>query len=611
MLDERLMALALEEIQRLRTELFAARKKVDASHPRYQSLLNLKQYMILRSEDRTELQEKLFLMSLSSLGRSYAHVAASIDTLYDQLSGSLRREAITSEEMAGFHHVSIQEAIELASRNSTTLFGGRASARLSKQKTAVMVTLPSYAADHDGRLIRGLAKAGVRIFRINTAHDSIDTWQAMAEVIAAINATRDADSQVKIFVDLAGPKIRTGRILRLDLPVVIGSNKREKEVVIYPKNAMTASEGVDAITQKKVPAQICVEKRFFKKIKADGPVKVVDAIGKKALITITELTGAYAKGVIDKKVYLNRDSTLRRKHHQGTVLNCERQVDPIRLFKDDRLVITERNTPGHSAVTDMQGNVTEPALIGCSFKGVASFVNVGDKVFIDDGKIGVVVLEKRDHEIICRVTNAKVGGTLLKEEKGINFPDSHIDTSALTGTDRQNLLSVIDFADHVSISFCQRAEDVKALQELLEENGRSDIGIIAKIETKRAVANMPQILEQLLLCEKSGVMIARGDLAIEVGFKHMAYVQEKLLDICDAAHMPVIWATQVLESQMKSNLPSRAEVTDAAMSSRAECVMLNKGSFAIDTIDVLKHILHDMHLIFKKNRQLLSKETLW
>ena len=122
---------------------------------------------------------------------------------------------------------------------------------------------------------------------------------------------------------------------------------------------------------------------------------------------------------------------------------------------------------------------------------------------------------------------------------------------------------------------------------------------------------MPAIIEQLLEWEKSGVMIARGDLAIEVGFKNMAYLQEALLDICDAAHMPVIWATQVLESQMKSNIPSRAEITDAAKSSRAECVMLNKGAFAIDTIDVLRHILNDMHSLFKKNRQLLKREELW
>ena len=115
---------------------------------------------------------------------------------------------------------------------------------------------------------------------------------------------------------------------------------------------------------------------------------------------------------------------------------------------------------------------------------------------------------------------------------------------------------------------------MRDLQDLLQSNGRADIGIIAKIETQQAIINMHEILEQLLASEKSGVMIARGDLAIEVGFENMAYIQEALLDICDAAHLPVIWATQVLESKMKNNLPSRAEVTDAAMAGRAECVML-------------------------------------
>ena len=170
---------------------------------------------------------------------------------------------------------------------------------------------------------------------------------------------------------------------------------------------------------------------------------------------------------------------------------------------------------------------------------------------------------------------------------------------------------MIEYADSLSISFCQSAEDVKELQDILVNQGREDIGIIAKIETKQAIANMPSILKQLLKSKKSGVMIARGDLAIEVGFENLAYIQEALLDICDAAHIPVIWATQVLESKMKNNLPSRAEVTDAAMSSRAECVMLNKGAFTFDTIDVLTSILHDMHSIFKKNKQLLKKETMW
>ncbi len=612
MLDRKLMKSALEEIEGIRSELLTARGTVAQDHLRYQSLLNLRHYLILRSADRTKLQEKLFLLSLSSLGRSYAHVAGSIDTLYDQIRSSLHYGELSKEEMLNFHHLTIDQAISLASKNSTQLFGGKASLKLSKHSTAVMVTLPSYAADNGGALIHALAGKGVMVFRINTAHDCAKVWVKMADVIFKINEERDENKRVKIFVDLVGPKIRTGSIRRLDLPVVIGSNKNDKEIYLFPEgDESTRPESIDIRTQAKVPARIVLDKKIFKKIKKERLLKVVDAGGRKASILITEVNAGYAKGLLNKKIYLDGSSRVYHKSREGKILNLEHQTDPIRLAVNDTLVITEEDVPGHSAKLDRAGKVLEPALISCSFRGIALHVKVGEKVFIDDGKIGLKVLEKRDTSIICTVIHAKSGGTLLKEEKGINFPDTHIKTAALTKADRKNLLAVIDFADHLSISFCQDADDVKELQTLLLHSARSDIGIIAKIETKQAVVNMPKILEQLLEWEKSGVMIARGDLAIEVGFENMASIQETLLDICDAAHIPVIWATQVLESQMKNNLPSRAEVTDAAMGGRAECVMLNKGAFATDTISVLIHILDDIHSLFIKNRQLLKKEILW
>ncbi len=612
MLDKTLMREALEEIENIRAELLAARETVEPGHHSYQSLLNLQHYLILRSKDRTKLQDKLFLMSLSSLGRSYAHVAGSIDTLYDQLRSSLGLEELTAEEMAAVHHLTIADAIKFASSNSRHLFGGKVSSKLSEQSTAIMVTLPSHAADNGGELIHSLAQRNVNTFRINTAHDTPEVWKSMADVIATINQERNANNRIKIFVDLAGPKIRTGRIRRLDLPVVIGSNKHEKSVEIVCSKALsTRAEIVDERTQQKIPARICVTKEFFKKIKKGRLVKVVDVNGKKAVIRISECSDGVAKGVIDKKVFVDASTKISRKNEHGKIVNIETQVDPIRLFRGDELLITENDELGRSAQYDHEGKRLAPALIGCSFRGLAAHMKVGEKVFIDDGKIGLEVISHDEKSIRCKVIQAKAGGTLLKEEKGINFPDTHVKTAALTETDRTNLLSVIDFADNLSISFCQSAEDVSDLQNLLSEQGREEIGIIAKIETKQGVVNMPEILEALLRWEKSGIMIARGDLAIEVGFVNMAQIQEALLDICSAAHVPVIWATQVLESQMKNNLPSRAEVTDAAMAGRAECVMLNKGAFATDTIDVLIHILEEMHFIFKKNRQLLKKETLW
>ena len=110
MLDQSVMESALGDIEILRKYLLAARDEVNSEYPRSQSLLNLNQYMLLRKKDQTQLQEKLFSLSLSSLGRSFAHVAASVDSLYDQLSSSLGREQISPELMAEFHHLSITEA---------------------------------------------------------------------------------------------------------------------------------------------------------------------------------------------------------------------------------------------------------------------------------------------------------------------------------------------------------------------------------------------------------------------------------------------------------------------------------------------------------------------
>jgi pyruvate kinase len=120
------------------------------------------------------------------------------------------------------------------------------------------------------------------------------------------------------------------------------------------------------------------------------------------------------------------------------------------------------------------------------------------------------------------------------------------------------------------------------------------IGVIVKIETQKGFKNLPWILLTAMQNYPIGVMIARGDLAIECGWVRMAELQEELMWFCEAAHIPVIWATQVLDRLIKTGLPSRAEITDAAMAQRAECVMLNKGPFILNGIKTLDSILRRM-----------------
>ena len=142
---------------------------------------------------------------------------------------------------------------------------------------------------------------------------------------------------------------------------------------------------------------------------------------------------------------------------------------------------------------------------------------------------------------------------------------------------------------------------------LLPKLNAQHLGVVLKIETQRAFEQLPNLLLEVMRSPCAGVMIARGDLAIECGWERMAEVQEEILWICEAAHMPVIWATQVLEKLTKEGLPSRAEITDAAMGERAECVMLNKGPYVVDAVRALDDILRRMENHQHKKRSMLRQ----
>ena len=143
----------------------------------------------------------------------------------------------------------------------------------------------------------------------------------------------------------------------------------------------------------------------------------------------------------------------------------------------------------------------------------------------------------------------------------------------------------------------QQATDIELLQlELQARLGANSLkpAIVAKIETPEAVKNLPELIVRAAGKQPFGVMIARGDLAVEIGYQRLAEIQEEILWLCQAAHVPVIWATQVLENLVKKRTPSRAEMTDAAMAERAECVMLNKGVYLAEAVTILDDVLTRM-----------------
>ncbi|MBZ0092506.1 MAG: pyruvate kinase, partial [Sulfuricellaceae bacterium] len=267
-------------------------------------------------------------------------------------------------------------------------------------------------------------------------------------------------------------------------------------------------------------------------------------------------------------------------------------------------LLTRQPLVGEGADLDEGGHILIPAHISCLQPEIFDYLKPGHQVWIDDGHIGAAVESIGDEGALLRIARTRSGGGKLRAEKGLNFPDSHLALPALTAKDLVDLDFAVAHADIIGYSFVQSPQDMDRLMDAMAQRGGETLGIVAKIETRKALQALPEIIVRGSK-HPFGVMIARGDLAVEIGYERLAEIQEEILWLCEAAHVPVIWATQVLEGLVKQNLHSRAEFTDAAMAERAECVMLNKGPFVLDAIAVLDNVVARMQAHqLKKTAQL-------
>ena len=432
------------------------------------SALNLAHYIAVRHHDLRPLQRVLMRYGVSSLGRLEGRVLVTLDAVANVLAHETNKRVWPPSVRRFFRGEDRLRA------NAATLFGKAPDGRAVR----ILVTLGAEAATDPG-YVRQLADAGADAVRINCAHDDATVWAAM---IASTRAASAATGRpLRVLMDIAGPKIRTGALRRPD------DNRRMQP--------------------------------------GDTLVLLPDA----GLLDAPDLTG----------------------------------------FR-----------------------------VVCEPGSVLASIAVGAEVALDDGKLGGVVESLRpDGGVVMRVQRTKFGGVKLKPEKGVNFPGSDLHLDPLTAKDLADLDFVAAHADLIGYSFVQRPDDVTRLQAELAARRPKDwakIGLIAKIETLHAVQNLPDIIVRAAGRQPFGVMIARGDLAVEIGFARLAEMQEEILWLCEADQVPVVWATQVLEEMVKSGLPTRGEMTDAAMSSRAECVMLNKGPNVAGAVTALDALLRRM-----------------
>ena len=419
---------------------------------------NLVHYLTIRNEDIRQLQDQLHVNGLSALTNAESHIHSQMQSIRQRLNGN---DTLKETEQCTYEFSRKDQQ-----QKSKILFGEK----MDDAIPYIMVTFDSPFADNYG-LIKNLLLNGMNVARINCAHDDEATWARMIHHVK--RAVAHSRLPCKIFMDLAGPKIRTQLLAK-------GHGKKKVKI----------KEG--------------------------------------------------------KLVWLS-----------------ESKKD----FKKDDIVIS----PGMT--------------------GIIPHLKKGQRVLIDDGVIkGIIEKTKKDRAAL-RIVRIGPGKRVIKNHKGINFPDTELIIEPLTVFDKGCLPFICENADIVGYSFVRNPADLATLQGILKQYTEQPPHIIIKIETQEAVKNLPALLLQGMHQEAFGVMIARGDLAVEIGFERMAEIQEEILWICEAAHVPVVWATQVLETLNKSGVATRAEITDVTYAAMAECVMINKGDHTIEVIETLKDIL--------------------
>lgn len=577
----------LHDLVRLRDEMdlaeIHAQHQLEAVLPRHRdSARNLVHYVSVRRHDLRPLQASLAAYGLSSLGRMESTVRSWVETVIETV------RALDSHHPRGPIWGPLDQGDALLQRNTHRLLGGVHGQR----ETRVMVTMPSEAAS-DPELVQRMGLAGMDIARVNCAHDDEDAWSRMIDSIRSLD-------RVRVAMDLGGPKLRTGELTPGPRVVKVKPTRDERGDVLQPSVTLLVSAvSVDPDQSRDmVDAVIPVHGRL-PHVQPGDELEVLDSRERSRTLVVRAVHDEALEVICDRTVTYETGMPL-FEGPEGPVT-----VGPLPQMRQHLLVRLGDEVRLQRSMAPQPADSERSHRIGCSLEAAFTDVRPGERVLFDDGKIAGTVREVTPDEIVIEVTRAGYSGVKLRAEKGINFPDSTLRIPALTDVDRRHLPFIARHADMVNLSFVRSPHDVADLIDELTALEAHELGITLKIETGPAFEALPQMLLEAMRWGDVGVMIARGDLAVELGFERLAEVQEEILWVCEAAHVPVIWATQVLDTLARTGLPSRAEVTDAAMSRRAEAVMLNKGPFIVEAIDALTSILDRMGGHVDKKRSLL------
>ena len=586
----------------LQAALVAHRREIEAVAPEHRAgATNLVHYTALRKQDVRDLQNDLMDLGATSLATVEANVQAKVQAARNVLA-ALRGDPGPWD--LGAIDNALDEGDDILDAHARALFGPQRPGR----PTRIMVTMPAEAAD-EPELVAAFVDAGMDVARINCAHGGPAEWERM---IGHIRAAADAAGRiVLVSMDLAGPKLRTGPIC--DGPA-IGRARVSRDAtgrLTAPARLwLVASDRPPAAPPAVVPTgrealTVRVDPAWLADRRAGDVVELHDARERRRTFQVADVAAAGVLAEGDRSAYVADGTRLDCAGETTTAGGIPPLPQRLSLGAGDRLVLAS-----DLGAVDLPP-AGAPARIGCTLPDAVVALRPGQPVLLDDGAIDAVVESTAAGEATLMITRTTPGGQRLAAEKGINLPETELPLPALTAQDESYLPFIAGHADIVAVSFVRSASDVDHVLEALAGVGADHLGLVLKIETAQGFRELPSILLAAMRRARLGVMIARGDLAVEVGFERMSEVPRQILALSEAAHVPAIWATQVLETLAKTGQPSRAEITDAAAGQRAECVMLNKGPHITEAISALDDILRRMGEVQRKSRTLMRRVHSW
>ena len=582
----------LDDLVQLRAHLLAMERReagtLASIAPAYrESARNLLHFIAFHQSNHPGLVTALRERGLSSLEGCDAHLAASLGAVINGLE-RLEGLPVSAPTLEGPSH---RHSLELRRSHSQALFGPSA----QRGSRVIMVTLPAEAAHHP-TLITDLVEAGMGLARINCAHDDPAIWErCVANVRRANQAT---GRSCRIAMDLAGPKLRTGSLPAAE-GVVDGRPLRDRYGrLLQPARLLAApaggrpGSGGDVVP---LPGEtlLPIVDEGWRSLEPGQRLRGRDASGRWRELHVLAVDPG---GVRLRAVQRCRFTAgLRFVQEGGDGVLVVAPLPPLpgeRLLRvGDRLRLTASPTDAADAIP-------------CTCAEIFPSLRVGEPVLFDDGRIRGRIEAVQPEEVLVTITVARPRGSKLRSDKGINLPESALTIAALTAKDLEDLSFAGRHADILNFSFVRREEDIETLRQHLARLGHHRLALVLKIETREAFLHLPRLLLAAMAHGAPlGVMIARGDLAVECGWEAMAEIQEEILHLCAAAHVPCIWATQVLESMVRYGTPTRAEITDAAMGARAEALMLNKGPNITATVQSLHAILDGMETLLPDHRR--------